>query len=157
MKKLKVISVLLILITLLTSCGAYKEHSTKPKTLIGEWVLDSGYKNTHHLDTPTAEMVINEDYTGTYTEEVAQTVVNEQGETVPQTKVDEEGETQIVTEKETTKISVADEGNGQITITKDGKATTYRFNVDEDAGNLHLWEEKDGDEYHYIFINKEVY
>lgn len=157
MKKIKTIAILLVIAAVLSGCGAYKEHSTKAKDLVGEWVLDSGYVNTHHLDTPKAEMVIESDYSGTYTEEVAQTTVNEAGEQVPQTQKNKDGEDEIVTKPVSTKISVADEGNGQISITKDGKTTTYRFNVDTEAGNLHLWEDKDGDEYHYVFIDKEVY
>ena len=68
-----------------------------------------------------------------------------------------DGQTVIRTEAKTTNITVSSPEEGTLTITMEGTSINYRFNVDEAAGNLHLWIDEDGDEVHYIFILKSVY
>ncbi|MBQ1465403.1 MAG: hypothetical protein IIZ17_01845 [Eubacteriaceae bacterium] len=156
MKKFTVLCLVLCLILALCGCKAYQEHSKNISAVEGEWVLDSKYVNTRSVEHPEAYMTINADHSGTYTEMVQATIVNENGETIPVTEV-VDGQTVIRTEAKTTNITVSSPEEGTLTITMEGTSINYRFNVDEAAGNLHLWIDEDGDEVHYIFILKSVY
>lgn len=156
MKKLKAVCMVLCLMLLFCGCKAYQEHSKDISSVEGEWVLDSKYVNTRSVEHPEAYMTINPDHTGTYMEMVKATIVNENGETVYVTE-QVDGETVYRMESKTTTLTVSSPEDGILTITMDGVSTNYRFNVDEAAGNLHLWIDEDGDEVHYIFIDKSVY
>ncbi|MBO4359381.1 MAG: hypothetical protein J5822_00655 [Eubacteriaceae bacterium] len=156
MKKFRALCMVLCLMLLFCGCKAYQEHSTNISAVEGEWVLDSKYVNTRSVEHPEAYMTINADHSGTYMEMIRSTIVNEAGETVYVTEV-VDGETVYKMESKTTNITVSSSEDGILTITMDGVSTNYRFNVDEAAGNLHLWIDQDGDEVHFIFIDKSVY
>ena len=157
MKKIKVICTVLAILAAFSGCAAYKEHTKDADALVGEWVLDSMYIDTKSVETPEATMVINEDMSGTYAEKIRKTTTDEAGNTIYVTEQNEKGETVYVMVDDPKSIKVAEVSEGVFSITKEGTTTEYRFNIDEAAGNLHMWVEVDGSEYHYIYIDKEVY
>lgn len=157
MKKLKAICAMLVILVALSGCGAYKEHTTKMNALVGEWVLDSMYIDTKSVDTPEATMTINDDFTGIYNEKIKQTQTDEEGNVTFVTKENQKGEKEFVMVDDPKSITIKEVSDGVFSLTKDGTTTEYRFNIDEAAGNLHMWVEIESKEYHYIFIDKEVY
>ena len=156
MKKLRILCVIACLILMFSGCKAYQEHTTDLKAVVGEWVLDSKYVNTRSVVHNEAYLTIKDDYTGTFTEIVKQTTVDEEGNTVYVTEPGD-GDPVYVTDTVSNTVKASSGGDGILTLTIGGTATNYRFNVDEAAGNLHMWIDEDGDEVHYVYINREVY
>lgn len=157
MKKIKAICAVLAVITVLGGCAAYKEHTTDTDALVGEWILDSMYIDTKTVDSPEATMTINDDLSGTYNEKIKKTQTDEEGNVTYVTQENEKGEKEYVMVDDPKSIKITEVSDGVFALTMDGTTTAYRFNVDEAAGNLHMWIEIDGSEYHYIYIDKEVY
>lgn len=156
MKRFRILCMALCILMVLTGCRAYREHSTDISTAVGEWVLDSKYVNTRSVEHDEAYMTINSDYSGSYTVMEKVTTTGADGQVTYVTEV-VDGETVYQTQPRQTSLKVSSSEEGILTLTMDGSSVNYRFNVDEAAGNLHMWIDEDGDEVHYVYILRSVY
>ena len=130
MNKKKIVALLLCIVFTfsLCSCKAYVEHSTEYKAAVGTWELNCVYVDTVPKKFKAQELTINKDKTGSLK----------------------------IGDKAAVDCSIT-ESDGEISITVNGETTTYQFNVDKPADLLHMYVDKSGKYYHYIYINKDAY
>jgi hypothetical protein len=132
---------LAIFIFLMTWAGgwtSYQKNSLKFKDAVGTWELNCIYVDTHPTTFDATELTIAKDDTATLA-------------VTTQTDADDES----TAETQTSSYTIA-AGSGTMDFTsEDGTVTTYEFQVDEDAGLLHLYTTINDKIYHYIYTIEE--
>ncbi len=141
-KKITAITLALITAVCLFGCRAYVEQKTDLESMVGTWNLNCVYADTKAIEFDEEVLVVGADATAQRSVSVVskEETTAADGTVVP-------AEKKVTVTKYTVKLTQ----KGSVNFSSSGETTDYEFSVDVPAGDMHMYAEKEGVYYHYIY------